>query len=81
MGEKRTQESIRLYLFPGGYHCAGGEGPMNADLLSAIMDWVENGKDPEKLIVSPYQTRGKQDQPAWEGSTFFKPYRFTDGKE
>jgi feruloyl esterase len=81
MGEKRTQESVRLYLFPGGYHCGGGEGPFNPDLMSAIMAWVEDGKAPANMLgnIAPYVTRGKQDMPAWLGSNFFKPYKHTDG--
>lgn len=52
MGEKSVQGFARLYLFPGGYHCGGGEGPFDVDLLSPIMRWVESGTAPEKLIAS-----------------------------
>ncbi len=81
MGEKRTQESVRLYLFPGGYHCGGGEGPFNPDLMSAIMAWIENGKAPATILdnIAPYVSRGKQDMPVWLGSSFFKPYKHADG--
>ena len=42
----------RLYLFPGGGHCGGGEGPFRFDLLSAIMAWVEQGQAPAAIVAS-----------------------------
>jgi len=52
MGKPAVDKFARLYLFPGGYHCGGGEGPFNVDLLSAIMAWVENAHAPYALIAS-----------------------------
>ena len=52
MGKTAADKFVRLYLFPGGYHCGGGEGPFNVDLLSPIMAWVENGHAPFALIAS-----------------------------
>jgi Tannase and feruloyl esterase len=52
MGEKAVQGFSRLYLFPGGYHCGGGEGPFNFDLMSTMMAWVESGAAPFELIAS-----------------------------
>jgi feruloyl esterase len=52
MGESAVQKFARLYLFPGGAHCGGGEGPFNVDLQSAIMAWVETGAAPDGLIAS-----------------------------
>lgn len=82
MGEKRTQEAVRLYLFPGGYHCGGGEGPFNPDLLSAIIAWVEKGEAPGNMLgnIVPYVSKGKQDVPAWLGASYFKPSQHTDGR-
>ena len=34
---------MRLYLLPGVLHCGGGKGPSDADLLTIMRDWVENG--------------------------------------
>jgi feruloyl esterase len=53
-----------LYLFPGGYHCGGGEGPFNVDLLSAIMAWVERGHAPNELIASHSANIGHDGPPA-----------------
>ncbi|WP_415199750.1 tannase/feruloyl esterase family alpha/beta hydrolase [Silvibacterium sp.] len=52
MGEDAVKQFARLYLFPGGYHCGGGEGPFRFDLMDAIMAWVEGGKAPFALIAS-----------------------------
>jgi feruloyl esterase len=52
MGKPAADKFARLYLFPGGYHCGGGEGPFNVDLLSPIMAWVERGSAPFALIAS-----------------------------
>jgi Tannase and feruloyl esterase len=52
MGKSSVDEFARLYLFPGGYHCGGGEGPFNFDLVSAMIAWVERGDAPYALIAS-----------------------------
>jgi feruloyl esterase len=52
MGKKAVQQFARVYLFPGGYHCGGGEGPFNFDVMSALMAWVEMGTAPAALIAS-----------------------------
>lgn len=78
MGAK-TKSFVRLYLFPGMYHCGGGEQPSAVDLLTPIMQWVESGKAPEALMVNgspevlPYSANPKTDQPNWLGADYFKP--------
>ena len=52
MGKSSVDKFARLYLFPGGHHCGGGEGPFDVDLLSAIMAWVERDNAPFALIAS-----------------------------
>jgi len=48
----------RLYLFPGMAHCGGGLGPGTFDVLTPVMDWVERGVAPGRLIASmPGRTR------------------------
>ena len=56
MGESKVKGFARLYLFPGGYHCGGGEGPFNFELISAIMTWVEKGIAPYALVASHQQS-------------------------
>jgi len=52
MGADKVSDFSRLYLFPGGYHCGGGEGPFDYPLLAAIVSWVETGHAPWGLIAS-----------------------------
>lgn len=47
-----TQAYSRLFMVPGMGHCRGGVGPDQADFMSAIVDWVEHGKAPERIIAS-----------------------------
>jgi feruloyl esterase len=42
----------RLFMVPGCLHCGGGPGAAEVDWLSVIVDWVEQGKAPERLIAS-----------------------------
>jgi feruloyl esterase len=39
-------------MVPGMGHCGGGEGPNNFDMVSALEQWVEQGKRPERIIAS-----------------------------
>jgi hypothetical protein len=52
VADPSINDYMRLYLLPGVLHCGGGEGPSDADLLAVLRDWVENGKSPERVIVS-----------------------------
>ena len=51
-GLHRTQEFARLFLAPGVGHCNGGAGPDTADLLSPLVQWVEQDVAPEQIISS-----------------------------
>jgi feruloyl esterase len=52
MGDAKASQFSRLFLFPGGYHCNGGDGPFDFPLLSIIMNWVEGGVVPNEVIAS-----------------------------
>jgi feruloyl esterase len=52
MGSQKVENFARLYLFPGGGHCAGGDGPFDFPLLRTIMDWVERGAAPYEVVAS-----------------------------
>jgi hypothetical protein len=43
---------LRLFLLPGVLHCGGGPGPDYTDWLKIIRNWVENGKAPDRIIMS-----------------------------
>jgi feruloyl esterase len=47
-----TQEYARLFMMPGVGHCRGGAGPAQADFMSALVSWVEEGDAPERIIAS-----------------------------
>jgi feruloyl esterase len=51
-GLAATQQFARLFMFPGMYHCQGGYGPNRFDMVSAIVDWVEQGQPPERIVAS-----------------------------
>jgi hypothetical protein len=43
---------LRLFMLPGVLHCGGGPGPDQVDWLKLIREWVENGKVPERVVMS-----------------------------
>ena len=42
----------RLFTIPGGTHCGGGVALDKFDALTALTEWVEHGKAPERIISS-----------------------------
>jgi hypothetical protein len=46
---------FRTFLMPGVLHCGGGAGPDNADWTDALVQWVENGKAPERVVATKMQ--------------------------
>jgi len=51
-GLHRAQEFARLFLRPGVGHCGGGAGPDTVDVLSPLVQWVEQGIAPDQLLAS-----------------------------
>jgi hypothetical protein len=51
-GPVRTQIFARLFMAPGVGHCAGGPGPQPQGLFEAVVDWVEKGKAPERILAT-----------------------------
>ena len=42
----------RLFLVPGMGHCQGGAATVDSfDMLTAIVNWVENGKAPDSVVA------------------------------
>jgi feruloyl esterase len=60
-GADKVHASYRLFMAPGMAHCGGGEGPNEFDELTALEQWVEQGKAPD-LIVASHATDGKVDR-------------------
>lgn len=52
LGKQRADTFVRLFLFPGMYHCGGGDGFSQFDVLTPLMSWVEGGSAPEKIIAA-----------------------------
>lgn len=55
--EKKTKDApdfARLFMIPNMAHCGGGPATssFNANLLTAITGWVEQGTAPEKIIAA-----------------------------
>ncbi|WP_315761737.1 tannase/feruloyl esterase family alpha/beta hydrolase [Sphingomonas sp. Y38-1Y] len=65
-GNPRLDESVRLFMVPGMYHCRGGPGADNLggsghatapgdpsrDALWALIRWVEQGEPPRQLVAT-----------------------------
>jgi len=50
MGNDKVNQFARLYMFPAGYHCNGGETTIAVDMLSPIIAWAEKGVAPERIV-------------------------------
>ena len=48
----KTQEFARLFMAPGAGHCGGGDGPNVFDTFAPLVDWVEKGKAPDRMIAT-----------------------------
>lgn len=60
-GAREAESFARLYLAPGMHHCNGGPGPNEFDMLTALEQWVEQGRAPG-AIVATHKTDGKVDR-------------------
>jgi feruloyl esterase len=66
MGKDKAAKFERLYLLPGMYHCAGGEGPSSVDMLTPMLEWVEHGAAPDAIVANmpdPKKGRSSFGQP------------------
>jgi pimeloyl-ACP methyl ester carboxylesterase len=57
----------RLFTIPGGTHCGGGVALDKFDALTALTDWVERGKAPERIIAS-IDPANKEIPPTWSAN-------------
>lgn len=51
-GAAKINHSFRLYMAPGMNHCGGGDGPSRIDPVTAMEQWVEQGKAPDQLLAA-----------------------------
>jgi feruloyl esterase len=59
-GRANVDRFAKLYMIPGWGHCGGTNGPADAEdhLLTALIDWVEKGKEPGPVVAG----RGSPDR-------------------
>jgi feruloyl esterase len=50
--DARAPSYARLFMEPGVLHCGDGPGPSDAPWMTAIIDWVENGRAPDQIIAT-----------------------------
>jgi hypothetical protein len=55
-----VRDYFRMFLIPGMLHCGGGPGPSQVDWISLIVNWVENGTPPERVIASKRDNNGQE---------------------
>ncbi|HVQ04654.1 MAG TPA: tannase/feruloyl esterase family alpha/beta hydrolase, partial [Burkholderiaceae bacterium] len=46
-----TADFSRLFLIPGMAHCQGGAATDSWDGLGALVDWVEKGQPPQRIVA------------------------------
>jgi feruloyl esterase len=49
LGERRSEDSVRLFMVPGMGHCAGGTGTDRFDALAALDGWLDSGSAPDRI--------------------------------
>lgn len=52
MGLDDTRSFYRLFMVPGMFHCGGGFGTDVFDPMTALIEWVEKGVEPERLLAA-----------------------------
>ncbi|MBI4622395.1 MAG: tannase/feruloyl esterase family alpha/beta hydrolase [Verrucomicrobia bacterium] len=73
-GAARTAEFARLFLVPGVDHGFRGAGPSPTGLMTAIINWVEEGKAPDRLFAESRDEAGnvKRSRPLFPHPQFAK---------
>ena len=51
-GVSEVHDSYRLFMAPGMAHCGRGDGPNTFDMVTALEEWVEQGKAPDRIVAS-----------------------------
>jgi hypothetical protein len=62
MGPDQASNFLTVYMIPGMYHCGGGPAAATLDMLTPLIAWVEDRKDPAEQIVS-YHSGGDGSSP------------------
>jgi pimeloyl-ACP methyl ester carboxylesterase len=48
----KAQDFARLYTIPGQNHCQGGPSTDQFDMLTSLVNWVEKGQAPDRVIAT-----------------------------
>ena len=51
-GTANVNDSYRLFMIPGMFHCGGGDGTSSFDMVAALDQWVSSGKAPDQIPAS-----------------------------
>jgi feruloyl esterase len=51
---KQTREFYRLFMVPGMNHCKGGPGANIFDMLTPLVEWVEQDVAPDRILATHY---------------------------
>lgn len=49
---QQGREAVRVFGVPGMLHCGGGEATDKFEMLDAIVDWVERGRAPDRIVAT-----------------------------
>lgn len=60
---QNLSDFYRLFMAPGMTHCSGGVGPDHFDALGSMVDWVENGRAPDRIIASQFPANRESGPP------------------
>lgn len=52
MDAESVQRFFRFFFVPGMHHCSGGPGLDTFDAFTALQDWVERGRAPDRIVAS-----------------------------
>jgi feruloyl esterase len=60
-GANHIADSYELFMAPGMNHCRAGDGPSTFDMVGALEQWVERGREPDQILAL-HVTDGKVDR-------------------
>ena len=50
-GQERAESFARTFFVPGMGHCGGGPATDVFDVLTPLVDWVEKGEAPQRIVA------------------------------
>jgi feruloyl esterase len=62
----KINDFFRLVMVPGMGHCSGGPGADNFDPLSVMVDWVEHGSAPDRIIATKLPNKPSGDSAGFQ---------------